>query len=99
MGQRPCTRCPKCGSDLALGPESHITPRPHCMIVAPVDAVTDAGVVQAGKITRCVYCNLTAHEISLRGEPMESYESPEAIARREADAKLLKELQEKWRNQ
>jgi hypothetical protein len=29
MGVHACTKCPKCGSDLAQGPESHSEPEPH----------------------------------------------------------------------
>ena len=29
MGPASCARCPKCGSDLALGPSGHSEPKPH----------------------------------------------------------------------
>lgn len=33
MGVPACVRCPKCGSDLAPGPNSHRDPAPHDFVV------------------------------------------------------------------
>jgi hypothetical protein len=32
MGPAPCTRCSKCGSDLALGPSGHSEPDAHTFV-------------------------------------------------------------------
>ncbi len=43
------------------------------MFVASVTAETDAGVVNAGQLTRCVWCDRTKAEIEARGEAMEEW--------------------------
>jgi hypothetical protein len=32
MGSYPCSKCEKCGSDLAMGPEWHREPEPHMYV-------------------------------------------------------------------
>ena len=48
MGETPCERCPKCGSDIAEAPGMHGEPRPHRMVATPVSAKTDEGDVNVG---------------------------------------------------
>lgn len=73
MGPYQCSRCSVCGSDLAEGPESHRPPRAHQMLARPVNAQTDTGLVVAGELTECIWCQQTKAEIEARGEPMEIF--------------------------
>lgn len=54
MAPYACTRCPKCGSNLALGPEAHREPKPHEFVPTMVE--TDEG---PKPLSRCIYCNRT----------------------------------------
>lgn len=71
LGPNPCTRCKKCGSDLAGAPTSHAEARPHCMVVTPVTAEIDDGQKEVGSITRCIWCLRTLKQITDAGEPFE----------------------------
>lgn len=67
MGGCPCSRCGKCGSNLALGPDDHRDPEPHNMVAQKVELETDTGTLR-GELTRCVWCLKTLAE--LEGQPM-----------------------------
>lgn len=64
MGVSLCDVCPDCGSNLALGPDSHRDPAPHDMALVQ-EIATDQG---KATITRCRHCHLTAAEIAERDE-------------------------------
>lgn len=65
MGPRRCTRCKKCGSNLASGPESHSEPEPHDVIRVPVE--TDTG---EAFLSTCSWCFKTKAELIALGEPI-----------------------------
>lgn len=71
MGVDPCARCPKCKSDLAMGPDGHREPRPHSMESHYVEAETDKGKTIVGTLSRCIWCNKTLAQIVAAGEPKE----------------------------
>lgn len=53
-----CSYCPKCGSNLALGPDGHREPEPHKWTTEAVE--TDAG---PQPLTRCFWCGKKPREI------------------------------------
>lgn len=57
-----CAKCPGCGSNLALGPDSHREPKEH-EFTAVSSVETDEG---PKPLTRCRYCHLTKSEIEGR---------------------------------
>jgi uncharacterized protein with PIN domain len=60
MPQPRCARCPKCGSDIAPGPNSHRDPVAHDFsLVAQVD--TDEGLKP---LSRCLHCGRSRREIT-----------------------------------
>jgi hypothetical protein len=63
-GPAACTSCPKCGSDLALGPELHRDPAPHQFERPTVD--TDDGPVPG--VTICIRCNRTKKDLEEKAE-------------------------------
>lgn len=54
-----CHACPKCGSDLATGPNVHQEPKPH-----DFSHVTQVATDEGPKpLTRCRYCGCTQAEV------------------------------------
>ncbi len=74
MGVSLCDRCSVCGSDLAEGPNCHQEPKPHKIRVEKVTAQTDAGEIEVGTLSRCVWCQDTLEIIKKCGEPFEHEE-------------------------
>ena len=54
-----CSRCEKCGSDLATSPDDHLEPLSHDFQPEPVE--TDAG---GAVLSRCRYCHRTRKQIA-----------------------------------
>ncbi len=79
MGIYPCERCSKCGSDLAESPNSHREPQPHRMQAERVQAQTDAGLRDAGTLTRCIWCQDTLAEVETSGEPWDHWPNPHQV--------------------
>jgi hypothetical protein len=65
MGVPRCLGCPKCGSDLAEGPNAHMDPRPHDF------TASDSTEFHGQKLTAtvCRYCRRTPEEIDAEGRP------------------------------
>ena len=58
MPPYPCSRCDKCGSNLASSLDSHSEPLPHDFV--PTQVETDAG---EAVLSRCRYCHRTPKEV------------------------------------
>ncbi len=59
MGVSACAKCSKCGSNLALHPDTHVEPAPHEFVEQMVE--TDSG---PRPLSRCRYCHLTRAQIA-----------------------------------
>ena len=69
-GPASCEYCAKCGTDIALGPNSHRSPTPH-EFATPLVA-TDNGPVPG--VTVCLLCNHSKKELLEKG--LAKYNTP-----------------------
>ncbi len=60
MSPSRCTKCKKCGSNLAGSPDSHIDPTPHELVAYPIES--DQG---GATLSRCKWCRRTKKQLGI----------------------------------
>ena len=65
MSPYPCSKCNKCGSDLASSPDGHSNPLPHEFLPTLIE--TDLG---EAVLSRCKWCHRTKKECDKEDEQL-----------------------------